>query len=35
MATVQIRQLIEFVLNNPKNYPGLHNASQPRTTRIM
>jgi len=33
MATVQIRQLIEFVLNNPKNYPGIHNASQPRTTQ--
>lgn len=33
MATVQIRQLIEFVLNNPKNYSGIHNASQPRTTQ--
>merc|ERR1719421_1066460 len=33
MATVQIRQLIEFVLNNPKNYAGIHNASQPRTTQ--
>lgn len=33
MATVQVRQLIEFVLNNPRNYAGIHNASQPRTTQ--
>jgi len=33
MATVQLRQVIEFVLQNPKLYPGIHNAPNPRTSQ--
>jgi len=33
MATVQLRQVIDFVLQNPKLYPGVHNAPNPRTSQ--
>ncbi|KAF4663823.1 hypothetical protein FOZ61_001369 [Perkinsus olseni] len=32
-VVIQVPQLIEFVLSNPKFFPGLHNASQPRTSK--
>jgi len=35
MATVQARQIVEYVLANPKMYPGLHMSSQQRTSQGM
>jgi len=32
MATIGVRQVVDFVLENPKLYPGVHNAANPRTT---
>ncbi|KAF4657885.1 hypothetical protein FOL47_008248, partial [Perkinsus chesapeaki] len=32
-VVIQVPQLAEYVLSNPKFFPGLHNASQPRTSK--
>ncbi|EER08605.1 conserved hypothetical protein [Perkinsus marinus ATCC 50983] len=31
-VVIQVPQLVEFVLSNPKFFPGLHTTSQPRTS---
>jgi hypothetical protein len=33
MATVQVRQVVEYLLANPKIYAGLHTTTQPRTSQ--
>lgn len=35
MASVQARQIVEYVLSNPKMYPGIHMTSHQRTSQGM